>query len=137
MSTGAYWLPRMTSPFSSWSSLFSSWLFPRRRGPTKRSPAGQYNSWCASSTRGRPIRLPPDVICMTQESEILGPLPERRILALLLTLRCTAECAECGTQSSPRVRTRLPEDEAARLIDEAAADDYDAVAFTGGEPMLY
>lgn len=68
---------------------------------------------------------------------ILDPLPDRRILSLLLTLRCTAECGDCGTQSSPRVRTRLPEDEAVRLIDEAAADDYNLVAFTGGEPMLY
>jgi hypothetical protein len=68
---------------------------------------------------------------------ILDPLPQRRILSLLLTLRCTAECGECGTHSSPRVRTRLPEEEAARLIDEAAADHYDLIAFTGGEPMLY
>lgn len=68
---------------------------------------------------------------------VLDPLPQRRILSLLLTLRCTAECGECGTHSSPRVRTRLPEDEAERLIDEAAADSYHLVAFTGGEPMLY
>jgi organic radical activating enzyme len=73
----------------------------------------------------------------TRTGAILDPLPERRILALLLTLRCTAECAECGTQSSPRVRTRLAEDEAVRLIDEAAAENYSLVAFTGGEPMLY
>lgn len=70
-------------------------------------------------------------------NDILGPLPQQRILALLLTLRCTAECGECGTQSSPRVRTRLAEDEAARLIDEAAVNNYSAVVFTGGEPMLY
>ncbi|WP_436845475.1 radical SAM protein [Streptomyces sioyaensis] len=68
---------------------------------------------------------------------ILDPLPQPRVLSLLLTLRCTAECAECGTHSSPRVRTRLPEAEAARLIDEAAADNYNLIAFTGGEPMLY
>ncbi|MCX4821243.1 4Fe-4S cluster-binding domain-containing protein [Streptomyces sp. NBC_01142] len=68
---------------------------------------------------------------------ILDPLPQPRVLSLLLTLRCTAECGECGTHSSPRVRTRLPEEEAARLIDEAAADSYNLVAFTGGEPMLY
>ncbi len=68
---------------------------------------------------------------------ILAPLPRKRTLSLLLTLRCTAECGECGTQSSPRVRSRLPEREAERLIDEAAAEGYDLVAFTGGEPMLY
>lgn len=68
---------------------------------------------------------------------LLGPLPGRRILSLLLTLRCTAECGECGTHSGPHVRGRIDEDVALRLIDEAASGGYDLVAFTGGEPMLY
>ena len=69
--------------------------------------------------------------------DILDPIPEIRVLSLLLTLQCTAECLHCGTNSSPRVKSRLPEAAAARLIDEAAQADYQVVAFTGGEPLLY
>lgn len=69
--------------------------------------------------------------------KILDPIPESRILSLLLTLQCTAECANCGTSSSPRVKVRLEEDRARALIEEAALEGYNLVAFTGGEPMLY
>jgi organic radical activating enzyme len=69
--------------------------------------------------------------------EILDPIPEARVLSLLLTLQCTAECMHCGTNSSPRVKSRLTEATAARLIDEAAQADYHVIAFTGGEPLLY
>ncbi len=69
--------------------------------------------------------------------DILDPIPEIRVLSLLLTLQCTAECLHCGTNSSPRVKSRLPEATAARLIDEAAQAEYQVVAFTGGEPLLY
>jgi len=69
--------------------------------------------------------------------DILDPLPEARVLSLLLTLQCNAECLHCGTNSSPRVKSRLPEATAARLIDEAAEAEYQVVAFTGGEPLLY
>lgn len=69
--------------------------------------------------------------------KILDPLPNDRILSLLLTLRCTAECRHCGTSSSPRVRSRLPAEDAKRLIRDAIEADYKLVVFTGGEPMLY
>src|SRR6478752_10783051 len=68
---------------------------------------------------------------------ILDPIPDTRVLSLLLTLQCNAECLHCGTNSSPRVKSRLPEATAARLIDQAAQADYQVVAFTGGEPLLY
>lgn len=69
--------------------------------------------------------------------KILDPLPNDRILSLLLTLRCTAECTHCGTSSSPRVHSRLPAAQARVLIDDAANAGYRLVVFTGGEPMLY
>jgi organic radical activating enzyme len=69
--------------------------------------------------------------------DILDPIPDTRVLSLLLTLQCNAECLHCGTNSSPRVKSRLPEATAARLIDEASRADYQVVAFTGGEPLLY
>jgi hypothetical protein len=68
---------------------------------------------------------------------ILDPLPETRILSLLLTLQCNAECMHCGTNSSPRVKSRLDAAIARRLIHEAHALDYHLVAFTGGEATLY
>lgn len=68
---------------------------------------------------------------------ILDPIPNDRILSLLLTLQCTAECRYCGTMSGPRVKTRLALEDAQRAIDQAAAAAYKMVVFTGGEPLLY
>jgi hypothetical protein len=68
---------------------------------------------------------------------ILDPLPNPKILSILLTLQCTAECQHCGTLSGPRVRGRLHSDIARRLIREAKDLSYDSVVFTGGEPTLY
>jgi hypothetical protein len=68
---------------------------------------------------------------------ILDPLPNPKILSLLLTLQCTAECRHCGTLSGPRVKSRLRRDIAERLITEAGELAYDSVVFTGGEPTLY
>lgn len=68
---------------------------------------------------------------------ILDPLPDPKVLSLLLTLQCTAECRHCGTMSGPRVKGRLHADIARRLIREAGNLSYDSVVFTGGEPTLY
>jgi organic radical activating enzyme len=68
---------------------------------------------------------------------ILDPVTEPKILSLLLTLQCTAECSHCGTGSSPRVKDRLSMEKARALIEEAASLSYNAVVFTGGEPTLY
>jgi hypothetical protein len=69
--------------------------------------------------------------------KILDPLPNERILSLLLTLQCTAECNHCGTSSSPRVKSRLPVDKALIAINQASKNHYKLVVFTGGEPLLY
>jgi pyruvate-formate lyase-activating enzyme len=68
---------------------------------------------------------------------ILDPLPETRILSLLLTLQCNAECLHCGTNSNPRVKGRLDAAIARKLILEAHTLEYHLVAFTGGEATLY
>lgn len=52
------------------------------------------------------------------------------------TFRCTAECANCGTSSGPQERTRLDFSSIASAIDEAAANGYRVVVFSGGEPTL-
>lgn len=68
---------------------------------------------------------------------ILDPVPNPKILSLLLTLQCTAECKHCGTLSSPRSKGRLDAGTARRLISEAGDLSYDSVVFTAGEPTLY
>ena len=67
---------------------------------------------------------------------LFDPLPEARTLSVMPTYRCTAECAHCGTLSSPREKTRLPVDHMLSAIDQAADNGYVVVVFTGGEPTL-
>jgi Radical SAM superfamily/4Fe-4S single cluster domain len=68
---------------------------------------------------------------------ILDPLPNDRILSLLLTLQCNAQCEHCGTMSGPKVKTRLELEDAQSAIDQAAGSGYKMVVFTGGEPLMY
>lgn len=69
--------------------------------------------------------------------KILDPLPSDRVLSLLLTLQCTAECSYCGTNSSPRVKSKLAYEDALNIIEQASENNYKLVVFTGGEPLLY
>lgn len=69
--------------------------------------------------------------------QILDPISNPKVLSLLLTLQCTAQCLHCGTMSSPRAKGKLPLEIAQRLIHEAKVLDFDSVVFTGGEPTLY
>ena len=59
-----------------------------------------------------------------------------KILCLMPTFQCTAECQHCGTVSSPRNDTWLSEQYALSAIDQAAALGYTGVVLTGGEPTL-
>lgn len=65
-------------------------------------------------------------------------VPERteKLLCVMLTFQCTAECENCGTVSSPRDQTWLAPERALAAIDEAADLDYTGVVFTGGEATL-
>jgi hypothetical protein len=58
------------------------------------------------------------------------------MLSVMPTFRCTAACMHCGTFSSPKEETWLPIDVMLDVIDQAAEDDFDVVAFTGGEATL-
>lgn len=62
--------------------------------------------------------------------------PPGKILCLMPTFQCTAECQQCGTVSSPRNDTWLSEHYALSAIDQAAALGYTGVVLTGGEPTL-
>jgi hypothetical protein len=78
-------------------------------------------------------------VAILQYGEIVEPdisaKPEK-LLCLMLTFQCTAECSHCGTMSSPREDTWLPIEHALSAIDEAARLDYTGVVLTGGESTL-
>jgi organic radical activating enzyme len=59
-----------------------------------------------------------------------------KLLSVMLTFQCTAECSHCGTVSSPRDHTWLALEQAISAIDQAAELGYTGVVFTGGEPTL-
>ncbi len=66
-----------------------------------------------------------------------SPIPLQRTLSVMPTYKCTAECAHCGTLSSPREKARLPLSSMLSAIEQAGAEgSYKAVVFTGGEPTL-
>jgi hypothetical protein len=59
-------------------------------------------------------------------------------LVIQMTDRCNAQCPQCGMRASePFERSTLDVDYIRRLIDAAAEKDFQAVSFTGGEPLLY
>lgn len=59
-----------------------------------------------------------------------------RNLTLMLTYRCNAQCAECGTFSSPHDKNDITLETALSSIDWAKAEGMTQVIFTGGEPTL-
>jgi pyruvate-formate lyase-activating enzyme len=61
--------------------------------------------------------------------------PEK-LLCIMPTFQCTAECTHCGTLSSPRDRTWLSVEHMHAAIDQAALSGYAGIVFTGGEPTL-
>ena len=59
-----------------------------------------------------------------------------RCLTILPTYGCTAECADCCVQSSPRIKYRIPQERIIGYIDEACALGVKLVVFSGGEAFL-
>jgi MoaA/NifB/PqqE/SkfB family radical SAM enzyme len=59
-------------------------------------------------------------------------------LVVQMTDRCNARCPQCGMRvCAPFERSTLEVDYIRRLIDAAAEKHFQAVSFTGGEPLLY
>lgn len=51
---------------------------------------------------------------------------------------CNATCPQCELRATERFqRSRLPVDDVKRMIDHAAANGFQALSFTGGEPFLF
>lgn len=63
-------------------------------------------------------------------------LYQPRILSIMPTWQCSAACADCGTQSTPHVRTKLSTNQVIRAIELAADEGFSVVVFTGGEVTL-
>ena len=59
-----------------------------------------------------------------------------RNLTLMLTYRCNAQCAECGTFSSPHDKSEITLETGLSSIDWAKECGLNQVVFTGGEPSL-
>ena len=59
-------------------------------------------------------------------------------LIIQMTDRCNATCPQCGMRATEKFRrTTLNTDHIKRLIDAAAEQSFQAISFTGGEPLLY
>lgn len=77
---------------------------------------------------------------LTDASRLLKTLGGGRIpgqLVIQITDRCNATCPQCGMRAN-RIfkRSRLLTDDIKRMLDAAAGKGFEAVSFTGGEPLL-
>jgi len=53
------------------------------------------------------------------------------------TLRCNLACAHCYSTSSPQRHEALAADDLVRFLGQVRAEGFDAVGFSGGEPLVY
>ena len=59
-----------------------------------------------------------------------------RVLGLLLTLKCNAECAHCCFNSGPSRSLAMNADEACDYVGQAASAGLAGISITGGEPFI-
>lgn len=60
-----------------------------------------------------------------------------RIVALLITKQCTAQCKMCCFECSPKVQEKMPLAWIEDIINQAASiDKIETIGFSGGEPFL-
>lgn len=68
----------------------------------------------------------------------MGPIGDGvRVIQLHPSLRCNLRCAHCYSSSGPEAATALPVEAIERMLAEAAGEEFNAVALSGGEPLLY
>lgn len=80
----------------------------------------------------------------TRPSAAAGPAPllgptagAAALVQIHPTLNCNLACAHCYSTSSPQRREALDADRLERFLGEARAAGYEAVGFSGGEPLVY
>jgi MoaA/NifB/PqqE/SkfB family radical SAM enzyme len=66
----------------------------------------------------------------------IGPVPIP-VLHIHASSKCNLSCAHCYSRSSPSAAGAVPVQAVCQLIDDAADLGYRAVAFSGGEPLIY
>lgn len=66
----------------------------------------------------------------------LGPVP-LPVLQIHASLKCNLFCAHCYSQSGPSVTEAIAVESICELLEDAAHLGYRAVAFSGGEPVIY
>jgi MoaA/NifB/PqqE/SkfB family radical SAM enzyme len=59
------------------------------------------------------------------------------VLQIHGSLTCNLSCTHCYSSSGPTAHENLPVERVSRTIEDAAAIGYGAVAFSGGEPLIY
>jgi hypothetical protein len=59
-----------------------------------------------------------------------------KILSVMPTRQCTAQCNHCGTFSSPHAKIRLDEETITNAITRSKSLGFEVVVFTGGEATL-
>lgn len=59
------------------------------------------------------------------------------VLQIHASLKCNLLCAHCYSESGPSVAGAVSVEAISRLIEDAARLGYRAVAFSGGEPLIY
>ncbi len=78
----------------------------------------------------------PSMIHFFQNALRGGRVPGQ--LVIQITDACNARCPQCGMRAdAPFRRSRIPMKTIRRIIDAAAAKGFQAVSFTGGEPLLF
>ncbi len=67
----------------------------------------------------------------------MGATGTARIVQIHPTRKCNLSCLHCYSQSSPRERGALEIDLLCEAVSAAAAEGYNTVSLSGGEPLLY
>jgi MoaA/NifB/PqqE/SkfB family radical SAM enzyme len=60
-----------------------------------------------------------------------------RVLQVHVSRRCNLECLHCYSSSGPRFRDELTEEMLCSAVTDAAAEGYNVVGISGGEPLMY
>jgi len=67
----------------------------------------------------------------------MGPTGDVRVVQIHPTLRCNLRCQHCYSASGPELSGGLAIEALERLVPELAAEGFNAISVSGGEPLMY
>ncbi|HEX5263022.1 MAG TPA: radical SAM protein, partial [Phenylobacterium sp.] len=68
----------------------------------------------------------------------MGPTGDAiKVVQIHPTLRCNLRCQHCYSTSGPELTGGLAIEDLERLLGEIAAEGFNAVSVSGGEPLMY